>query len=307
MPVKQTHHPVICFGETLWDMLPSGKQAGGAPMNVAYHLQQLGKSPAVISRVGNDALGQQLLQTLQSKNVCTEYVQVDNSKKTSVVTATPKNGLEMVYSIVEDIAWDYIEFNSKNKNLVKQAGYFVYGSLAARNKKSFQTLFSLLEAANKKVLDVNLRAPFYTRKLLEMLLQKANIVKLNIDELQLLAGWYAALPAPQDQMKLLKDKFSLESIIVTFGANGAMVNRADEWCCCEGLSVEVSDTIGSGDAFLAGLLSGFIDGADTEKALHFANRLAAFVATQKGACPRYLVEDIGSPHKLKTLVYNQHF
>lgn len=306
MPAKQKH-PVTCFGETLWDMLPSGKQAGGAPMNVAYHLQKLGKSPAIISRVGSDELGQQLLQTLQDKNVCTAYVQVDDSKKTSVVTATAKNALEMAYTIVEDVAWDYIEVNTHNKRLVQQSEYFIYGSLAARNKTSLQTLLVLLEAANKKVLDVNLRPPFYNPALVEMLLQKADIAKLNMDELQLLAGWYTALPTPPDQMRFLKDEFYLESIIVTCGANGAIVNRGDEWCYCQGLPVAVADTVGSGDSFLAALLSGFMDGFSTETALGFANQLAAFVATQQGACPQYVMQDILLLQKNQTSVYNQHF
>src|SRR4051795_8579093 len=136
-------YPTVCFGETLWDMLPTGKQAGGAPMNVAYHLQKLGKSPAVISKTGNDALGKQLIEALEAKNICTTYFQIDNEKPTSVVQAEIREGHEVVYSILDDVAWDYIGYSDKLVTLVSGAEYFVFGSLATRSNKTRDTLLQL--------------------------------------------------------------------------------------------------------------------------------------------------------------------
>src|SRR4051812_37343574 len=137
-------YPVVCYGETLWDMLPTGKQAGGAPMNVAYHLQKLGKSPVVISKTGNDDLGKQLIETLEEKNICTTCFQVDNNKPTSVVQAEIRDGHEVVYTILKDVAWDYIEYNDELAALVGDANYFVFGSLATRSSQTRDTLLKLL-------------------------------------------------------------------------------------------------------------------------------------------------------------------
>src|SRR5947208_594606 len=216
-------YPVVCFGETLWDMLPTGKQAGGAPMNVAYHLQKLGKNPAVISRTGNDDLGRQLIETLEAKNICTEYFQIDGQKPTSVVQAEIRDGHEVVYTILKDVAWDYIEYSDELAALVSNAEYFVFGSLATRSSQTRDTLLKLLPFAKNKVLDINLRPPFFNRQTIEMLLTHANIVKLNLAELELITGWFSPLTSETERIQLLKDRFDLDVVIVTCGAKGAII------------------------------------------------------------------------------------
>lgn len=285
-------HPVVCFGETLWDMLPAGKQAGGAPMNVAYHLQKLGKCPAVISRIGFDELGKQLIEILEAKNICTDYFQMDEEKPTSVVQAEIKGGHEMVYTILNDVAWDYIEYNDELATLVKEADYFVFGSLATRGKQTGDTLMKLLPLAKNRVLDINLRPPFYNRHTVEILLTHANMVKMNVAELELITGWFSPLYTENDRMKLLKDRFELDTIIVTRGAKGAIVNKGDAFYTCDGIPVVVEDTVGSGDSFLAAIIAKMMEGAAMEEALVFANRLAAFITTQQGACPDYALKDL---------------
>lgn len=282
-----TNHPVVCFGETLWDVLPTGKQAGGAPMNVAYHLQQLGKHPAVISRIGYDELGRELIKTLDEKGICTEYFQVDCDKPTSVVKAEQKQGNEMVYTIVEDVAWDYIAFSDELASLVSSADYFVFGSLATRAAHSCNTLLKLLPLAKRKVLDINLRPPFYSRRVVEMLLGHANIVKMNEHELELIASWFSDASTDTSRMKLLQERFALDTIIVTRGADGALVYHNHTLYSCTGIPVQVKDTVGSGDSFLAAMLAKIMEGANMNAALQFANQLAAFVTTQSGACPAY--------------------
>ncbi len=285
-------YPVVCFGETLWDMLPTGKQAGGAPMNVAYHLQKLGKSPAVISKTGNDDLGKQLIKTLEAKNICTEFFQMDERMPTSVVQAEIRDGHEVVYTILKDVAWDYIEYNNELATLVSNADYFVFGSLATRSTQTRDTLLKLLPMAKNKVLDINLRPPFYNRNTIELLLTEANIVKLNLAELELITGWFSPLISEEERIQLLKDRFGLEVVIVTRGSRGAIICKGNEFCTCTGIPVKVADTVGSGDSFLAALIAKMMEGAPMNEALHFANKLAAFVTTQKGACPDYNVDDI---------------
>lgn len=263
-------------------------------MNVAYHLQKLGKNPAVISRVGFDEPGKLLIETLERKGVCTEFFQVDYNKSTSVVTATLKNEQEMTYTIAEDVAWDYIELNADIIDLVQHTRYFVFGTLGARSRTSFNTLHELLEAAPQKVLDVNLRPPFYDRKILESLLNKSDIVKLSLDELELVTGWFTSLRSETDRMKVLKDRFGMHTIILTCGANGAVINSGDRFLRSKGIPVKVADTVGSGDAFLAAVLSKQLDGASLEDTIDFANQLAAFIVTKKGACPDYRLTSAGS-------------
>ena len=293
-------HPVVCFGETLWDMLPGGKQAGGAPMNVAYHLQKLGKNPAVISRIGYDDLGKQLIETLETKNICTEFFQMDDQKPTSVVQAEIKDGHEVVYTILNNVAWDYIEYNDELATLVSSADYFVFGSLATRSWQTRNTLLRLLPLAKNKVLDINLRPPFYNRQTIEMLLTHANIVKMNLAELELITGWFSPLTTEAERIQLLKDRFELDTVIVTRGAKGAIVCNKGELCTCTGIPIKVEDTVGSGDSFLAAIIAKMLEGATMDETLHFANKLAAFVTTQKGACPEYDLDAIADISTNKT-------
>lgn len=288
----QKIHPVVCFGECLWDILPSGKMAGGAPMNVAYHLQKLGKDPAVISRIGYDELGNELIKTFEEKKVCTEYFQIDYDVPTSTVKAEIRPGNEVHFEIVKNVAWDYIALEDNLEDLVKQADYFVYGSLATRSKQTRDTLFALLEVAKNKVLDINLRPPFYNREIIEKLLTEANIVKLNLAELELITGWFSPLTNDEDRIKIIRDKFQIETIIMTKGAKGATLNKGGEFTYCNGMNIDVCDTIGSGDSFLAGVLSKLIDQSSIQEALTFANSLAAYVSTQIGGCPEYELNDI---------------
>lgn len=294
------HYPVVCFGETLWDMLPTGKQAGGAPMNVAYHLQKLGKSPAVISKIGYDDLGKQLIETLEAKNICTEFFQMDESKPTSTVQAEIKDRHEVVYTILNNVAWDYIGYNDELATLVSNADYFVFGSLATRSRQTRDTLLKLLPFAKNKVLDINLRPPFYNRNTIEMLLTHANIVKLNLAELELITGWFSPLTSETERIQLLKDRFALDMVVVTRGAKGAIICKGDAFATCKGIPVTIADTVGSGDAFLAAIIAKTMEGTAIEEALQFANKLAAYVTTQKGACPDYNPNDINDLSAEKT-------
>jgi fructokinase len=285
-------HQVVCFGEVLWDILPTGAVPCGAPMNIAYHLQKLHKNPAVITRIGIDNKGQQLMNIFSGHGVCTDFFQVDNKYETGKVFAGPNEYNEMVYDIVKPVAWDFIGWDDAFTELISDADFFVFGSLAARNKVSKDTLFQLLEAANNKVLAMNLRAPHYSRRIVEQLLQKANFVKMNLAELELITGWFSNYTNIEDRLQVIANKFKLPNMAVTMGGHGSLLLMNGEITRHPGFKVAVVDTVGSGDAFLAGLLSQLLDNADGETSLEFANGLGAFIATQTGACPGYEVGEI---------------
>lgn len=292
--LSHVHHPVVCYGETLWDFLPAGKEPGGAPMNVAFHLNKLGKNPAMISRIGNDELGQKLIEVLHERSLETNYIQTDTTLPTSTVVATVKDNHEMVYEIVQNVAWDNIEYEDNLAELVSNADYLVFGSLAARSLPSRNTLFRLIELAKTKVLDINLRPPYYSPEIVESLLKVADIVKLNQAELELISGWYTTLQTDEERIQILQDKFNLKTIIVTKGGDGALLKIDDKIYSHPGFKVTVTDTVGSGDSFLAAIISQLIDGTPHNEILIFANKLGAFITTQKGACPNYKMEQVVS-------------
>ena len=285
-------HKVVCFGEVLWDILPSGAVPGGAPMNVAYHLQKLHKNPAVITRIGIDDRGQELMNIFSAQQICTDFFQVDETFETGKVYATPNEHNEVVYDIVMPAAWDFISWDDSFTELLANTDFFVFGSLAARNKSSKNTLFRLLEIAKNKVLDINLRTPHFNRNIVEELLQKADFVKMNLAELELITGWFSNYISIEDRLQSIRDQFSISNMVVTMGGDGAMLLMNNTIIKHHGFKVDVVDTVGSGDAFLAGLLSQLLENKDTETALEFASGLGAFIATQRGACPQYEFKNV---------------
>jgi fructokinase len=297
-------HPVVCFGEVLWDILPSGPLPGGAPMNVAYHLKKLGTHPAMITKIGLDDYGKELLNIFSKSGITTEYFYVDHQHATGIVYAHPNEYNEVAYDIVFPSAWDFIEWKEEFIHLLQPSDFFVYGSLAGRNNTSFDTLAQLLEIANTKVLDINLRPPYYHRMQVEHLLQKANILKMNLAELELISGWFSQFKSVEDRIKLVQDRFKMDIVLVTMGGDGALANDKGAIYRHKGFKVMVADTIGSGDSFLAGFLHQLLNGASVETALTFASAMGAFIATQPGACPQYEVtqikELIGSANTLFT-------
>ena len=283
---------VICFGEVLWDLLPSGKIAGGAPMNVAFQTNNLGMQARMISRVGSDDLGKELLAFLQEKGVSTDCVQTDSTYPTGMVNVSLDEKGIPSYDIVQPAAWDHIELREEMLDTVAGADALVFGSLSCRSEQSKKTLLTLIQKAPLRVFDVNLREPFYSQTLLEELLPKANIVKVNDIELDILARWYDMEGSESDRMAALQDKFGFDRIIVTKGEHGAACRSHSGYCTVPGVSVKVEDTIGSGDAFLSGYLSQLFAGASDQECLRFANALGALTATKAGGTPNISLEEI---------------
>lgn len=256
-------------------------------MNVAYHLNQLGVPAGMISRVGTDDLASELLGFLKEKRIPTELIQVDEQYPTGTVQVTINASGHPAYEIVQPSAWDYIACEEAAVNAVEGAAFFVFGSLVARNPVSEATLLQLITSAKYRVFDVNLRQPFFSPRLIGDLLEKADLVKMNDDELHTISGWFGLAGDEPESMKKVLQKFDLQGIIVTRGEHGAAFLDKTGYYETPGTKVTVQDTIGSGDAFLAGFLSRKLKNADPETCLAFAGKMGAFVATQKGGTPEH--------------------
>jgi fructokinase len=278
---------ITCFGEILWDVLPTSKQPGGAPMNVAADLRNFGLNAQLISRVGSDDLGRELLQFLEKKGIPIELVQVGQTHLTGVAKANISDTNEVTYKIVQPVAWDYIHLEPNLIDAVEKSDLFVYGSLAARSPLTHETLLALLGVARRKVFDVNLRAPHYERATVEELLHQADIAKLNEHELTELSGWYGDERDLHQAMEQLRDRYKLETLCVTLGEKGAALLDQNGFTEQGGFSVDVADTIGSGDAFLAAFIYKMLEGETPKKTLQFACATGAYVATQQGATPSF--------------------
>ena len=275
---------VFCFGETLVDLLPSGPKPGGAPMNVAYHLNQWGTKAGIITRLGADENGVKLKRFLADKDLDTSFVQTDNSLQTGIVEVALSNN-EPSYHIVENVAWDAIE----PVQIPDEVELIVHGSLALRSECNKETLKAILSSSRAKVVfDVNFRAPFYSKSLIEEWLSKAHLAKLNEYELSEISEWFDCA----NSIELINRFPKLELLIVTKGGDGAEVLTRTEQFSHPGYSVQVADTVGSGDAFLATFIHHYLAGHAIPKVLERAYATGAFVATQHGATPTYSPFDI---------------
>jgi fructokinase len=283
---------IICFGEMLWDILPTGKQPGGAPMNVAVHLKNLGHNPQMVSRIGHDELGKELLAFISEKGLSTDLIQRGETHLTGVVKANISDKNEVTYKIVQPVAWDYIQKDEVTENAVAHADVFVYGSLSARSATTADTLFALLKKARFKVFDVNLRAPHYEPSLIEHLLHEADMVKMNAQELELLAGWFCSDTDEQSSVIELGRRFGIKTLCVTKGEHGAVLWTDGCFYQSGGFQVEVKDTIGSGDSFLAALLTGLLEGQAPAESLQLACAMGSLVATYHGATPLVTASEV---------------
>lgn len=276
---------IVCFGEVLWDILPTHKVAGGAPMNVAFHANNLGLSSQLISAVGNDELGKELLVFLKEKGIATDLIDTNYSYPTSTVPVILDEKGSASYQIIEPVAWDFLDENDKKNNAVSSAALLLFGSLVCRNENNKKILSKLISKAEKTVFDVNLRPPFYSSELVETLLQQADIVKMNDEELSIIVDWYKEKGDLGRQMSFLTEKFGIETLIMTNGKEGAYCMHNNKLYNHNGFPIEVKDTVGSGDSFLAAFLFKMLKGSDWQQCLEFACATGALVATQSGGTP----------------------
>jgi fructokinase len=293
--VALTAPVVVAVGEVLWDMLPSGARLGGAPANFAYHAAQLGAQTFVVSRVGDDALGRRVLQAWKRAGIDGSYLQVDPSHATGKVIVELRGGTIPHYTIARESAWDYIEWCPELGEIAERADIVCYGTLAQRSPVSRSTIQRFAAAAEKaalRVLDANLRHRFYSAELLEQSLSRANVLKVNDQELGVAARLLSAPASLRGATgrraiaEHLLERYRLAAIVVTRGARGSELFTGTDVITTPAPETSVVDTVGAGDAFTAALALGYWQRRDWQQAAEWANRCGAYVASKAGATPR---------------------
>ena len=278
---------VLCVGETLWDVLPTGEFLGGAPLNVAAHLVRLGTPAALVSRVGIDWRGHLALERMHELHLDTSHVQTDARLPTGEARAVLDATGSASYAFLEPAAWDRIEAGDGVLDAARRSRAVVFGTLAQRAPASRSTIDEILGAAEWRVLDVNLRAPHADRDVAMRSLERADFVKLNEHELVAFARWFGIEPEPGQLQEFLTLEFGTTTLCITRGPEGAVLWHEGRWTRQAAIATAVVDTIGAGDAFLAMLLSELLVGRPASLAMERAAHLAAYVASRPGAVPPY--------------------
>ena len=277
---------VLCFGEILWDTFEDGKKPGGAPMNVAMHLMQQGVDVAFASRVGQDAPGDELVDFLQQNNLFSDLIQRDPELPTCEVTVELDENQHATYIIPQPVSWDNIQVDDALLKNAGEAAAIVFGSLACREEATRHTLLNLLdETTALKIFDVNLRAPHYTMETIETLAAKADIVKMNEEEATLLIG--GSNGALKEKIIEFRQKFHNQTICVTRGDKGALIWHDHDFYENPGCQVQIGDTVGAGDSFLATFIAGLLSEQSMQQTIDRACAVGAFVAGKRGANPPY--------------------
>jgi fructokinase len=279
---------VLAIGEVLWDLLPGGKQLGGAPGNFAYHCRSLGADARLVTRVGDDDLGREILARFEALGLPADFVSVDPDAPTGTVGVELGPGGQPRYTIHEGVAWDRIEADARSLAFAAEADAVCFGSLAQRAATSREAIGRLVAAARPgalRIFDVNLRPPFVDREVIEHSLNLANVLKLNDHELVELGEMFGAAGEPREAVAGLAGRFGLAAVAVTRGDAGSLLYRDGEWSDRPGVPVEVVDSIGAGDSFTAAMAVGLLDGLPLGEINRRANAVAAFVCSRPGGTP----------------------
>ena len=281
---------VVGLGELLWDMLPDGKQLGGAPTNFAYHSQVLGVESVPVSCVGEDELGREILDSLTNLGLSTDYISIDADHPTGTVTIALDGEGKPEYTIHEDVAWDFIPSDPSLMELAAKADAVCFGSLSQRSKTSRETVRQFLDATHAgciRVYDINLRQHYYSKEIIDAMLTRAEVLKLNDDELPVVASLLGIAGDDNAVLGSILERYGLLLIVLTMGDEGSLLFVDGEISICQSCeSIEIADTVGAGDAFTAAVTTGLLHGKNLDEINKFANRLAGFVCTQNGATPK---------------------
>lgn len=283
---------ILCFGEILWDFLPAGLFPGGAPFNVAYHLHRHGADVKLVSAVGRDLLGDELLRRIKAWGLSTDTIALHQGLPTGYVRAELSAQGDATYDITTSVAWDQIVTDQDSLQPAMSARALVFGSLSQRsvfNRAALDRLLATLPAEAWRVFDVNLRPPHDDLPLVRELAGKSTLLKLNAAEAaRLVNGGEETAGREEADARALAHQFGPDTVCITAGARGAGLLRGGQWHWEPGREATVADTVGAGDSFLASLLSGLIAGRLADAAcLRHATRLGEWVASQRGATPDY--------------------
>lgn len=280
---------VVGMGEALWDVLPEGKKIGGAPANFAYHVSQFGLPSCVVSAVGDDDLGREIIENFTAKGL--KQLIADVPYPTGTVQVEIDQSGVPQYEIKENVAWDNIPYTERLESLAERTTTVCFGSLAQRNVVSRNTINRFLDVVSRNeenliVFDVNLRQGFYNKEILCNSMKRCNILKINDEELVTVSRMFGYPGIDlQDKCWILLGKYNLKMLILTCGINGSYVFTPGNVSFQPTPKVEVADTVGAGDSFTAAFISSVLKGKSVLEAHSLAVRTSAFVCTEKGAMP----------------------
>lgn len=287
--------PPFCLGlgEVLWDLLPAGRQLGGAPANFAYHAHALGAEALVVSRVGNDALGREIIDRLRGLGLSTRGITTDPVAPTGTVSVTLDGQGTPTFTIHENVAWDLLAAGGDVLAEAARADAVCFGTLGQRNPVARAAVRAVLQAARPdalRVFDVNLRQHFWSPELVADSLRLANVFKLNDEELPVVARSLGLAGDERSVLEQLAERFELRAVALTRGGKGSSLLVGGEWVHHPGARLRIADTIGAGDSYTAALTLGFLAGHAPGRIVEFAHRVADYVCTQPGATPPLPVE-----------------
>ena len=276
------------IGEVLWDLLPAGPQLGGAPANFAYHAHALGARARVVTRIGNDNHGREIMRRFQEIGIADGTVQVDDAAPTGTVTVALSDQGIPNYVIHEDVAWDHLAVTPQALQAIREADAICFGSLAQRggtSRAAIQRLVSAAPAAALRVFDINLRQNYFSREVIEQSLRLANVLKLNDGELPILSGMFQLSGSTQHQIERLAQQFGLQLVALTRGAAGSLLFKAGQWSDNPSVPIKIVDTVGAGDSFTAALVMGLLLNMELDRINALADEVARCVCTCVGATP----------------------
>jgi fructokinase len=280
---------VVGIGELLWDLLPGGKQLGGAPANFAYHAKALCGSGIPVSCVGTDALGSEAVALLAQHGLSTGYVAINEDRPTGTVSVSLDDAGVPNYTIHEEVAWDFVTETAPLIDLARAADAVCFGSLAQRSPVTRATIHAFLRASRPdclKVFDINLRQSYYDVEIIRASLDLAHVLKLNDEELPVLQTMLGLAEEESEALTQLREEFSIQVIALTRGAQGAVMVSAEEQVYQAGIPpVHIADTVGAGDAFTASMTVGLLRRHDLARICSDANQRASYVCSQQGAMP----------------------
>ncbi|OCB75854.1 carbohydrate kinase [Flavobacterium piscis] len=276
----------VAYGEVLWDVFDNEKKIGGAPLNVALRMKTLGCDVAMISCVGKDNDGEAIINQVKNLGLETDAIMQSESFPTGLVNVTLNERGSATYEIAYPSAWDKIVLNDFAKKTVAEADVLIYGSLVCRDEVSRKSLEELLQTKVYKVFDVNLRKPHYSHEILEQLMHSANFIKFNDEELlEIAEAMNSPFTGLEENMHFVAEKTNVTAMCVTKGKHGALLMWEGKLYDNSGYPVEVADTVGAGDSFLAALITSLLTGKEPQAAIDFACAVGALVAEAPGANP----------------------
>ena len=279
---------LVGIGEVLWDLLPGGRQLGGAPANFAYHARALGSEARIISRVGKDANGRDILEQLRKLGVPTDCIELDRDAPTGTVSVEVASDGQPRFTIHENVAWDRLTGEEAGRRAVAEADAVCFGTLAQRSETSRRAIRALLQTASPeslRILDVNLRQQFYSPELIAESLALANVLKVNDTELPRLAEMFGLTGDERSQISQLIGRHQFRAVALTRGGHGSLLFADGRWSDHPGTPTTVVDTVGAGDSFTAAMTLGLLAGWELDLVNARANAIAAYVCSFPGATP----------------------